>query len=113
MTCYIAVLNGKYGMINKKDNILIPFEFNEIKRTVSYYPDFEAISKTDYFADYGGFILKKKKLIGFADWSAKLIIAPKYIEIKHYANTNMLFVKTTDNKTGYVNAKDGIEFFEN
>ncbi len=95
----IAKLKGNNGIINKQNNSLIPFQYDEIKTII----DAEAII---------GFTLTKKKLIGFADKNAKLTVIPKFLEIKQYYKSNLLQIKTTDNKTGYVHP-DGTEFFEN
>ena len=106
---------NKFGLLSPKKDTIIKPEYDSITKVINfscYYSD-TATVLSYLFSEELGFTLKKKKLIGYADKDGKLIIAPKYTEIKHYAETDLLFIKTTDNKTGYLNAKDGTEYFEN
>jgi len=111
---YTVVLNKKRGYIDSYHKIILPDEYDEIAKLISYYPHIPDKTPVKDRYDYSGFTVKKKKLTGFKDCINRLIIPPKYLDIKYYHDTFcLLMVKTTDNKTGYVNLRNGTEFFEN
>lgn len=112
---YVVVLNKKRGYIDSYYKIILPDDgYDEIAKLITYYPHIPDKTPVKDRYDYSGFTVKKKKLTGYIDCINRLLIPPKYLDIKYCHGTfSLLIVKTTDNKTGYVNLRDGTEFFEN
>lgn len=102
-----AKKGGKWGIINEKNEVVLPFEYDNI------------ISSTTFYADQGG-ILVQNGLQGFVDVKGTIIISPKYAEFNFWENAmeNTFFpryklakVKTKEGKYGYVDLK-GQEYWE-
>jgi len=97
---FIAINNNCMGVITKTNQIKIPIQYEKIS---PFILDYEAIF---------GYQLHNNHLLGFAYNNFSTIIEPQYKSLKQYPNTNLLIITTTKNKIGFIDAKDGTEFFE-
>lgn len=102
-----AKKDGKWGMINEKNETILPFEYDNI------------MASTTFYAHQGG-ILVKDGLFGFVDTKGNILISPKYAEFNFwemamentfYPRYKIAKVKNKEGKFGYVDMK-GQEFWE-
>lgn len=105
--CFIARLNGKWGVVNFKNQIISPFEWDRVSQPV--------------YSNYKGLLVTKNGLLGLIALDGNIIAQPKYLSIEpvwpNFSNMwprelDLIKVTTIDGKLGYLNNK-GIEFFEN
>lgn len=104
-----AKKNGKWGMINERNEVVLPFEYDNI------------IASPTFYAQQGG-ILVKNGLHGFVDTKGTVVIQPKYAEFNFWETAmesttsvsvryRVTKVKSVSGKYGYVDTK-GQEYWE-
>ena len=97
----IAVANGKYGMINEKEEIILPFEYDRIEEKEGF------------------FLLKRKGKVGFFIWNTPYpVIQPVYDEYVRKESIPVnnewnftLFRVMKNGKPGFI-GENGIVFFK-
>ena len=104
-----AKKDGKWGMINERNEVVLPFEYDNI------------IASPTFYAQQGG-ILVKNGLQGFVDTKGTIVIQPKYVEFNFWETAmesitsvsvryRVTKVKSVSGKYGYVDTK-GQEYWE-
>ena len=96
-----AVIDGKYGMINEKEDIILPFEYDHIEEKVGF------------------FLLKRNRKVGFFIWNGLYpVIQPifddyvrKYEIPVNYNWNFILFEIIEQGKRGFV-GENGISYFK-
>lgn len=76
---YATVSTGeKEGLIDRQGNVVIPAEYDEIKR--GYYGPYDPVTDTDSFNAAGYFAVVKDGKLGFVDGQGNVTCEPKYSE---------------------------------
>jgi hypothetical protein len=84
---FIAQLNGKFGLINEKDSVLVPFEYER-----AWIPE-------DYYNAYGAFLIKKNHLYVF--FHDTLFTSKNFKKFFDFHNGKASFCGVTREESGY------------
>lgn len=90
---YIAKYNGKYGVIDRYNNVIIPFNFDD---KINYYVE---------YAQNRYFIIEREGLHGIALANGEIITEPTYNYCSKGPN-DMFFVSYDNKKWGLIDAHD-------
>ena len=94
---YILGKNNKYGVVNQAKKVLLPFTFDEVRTP----PECNCLPE---------YVFRQNGLVGLADHEGKVVIQPRYADLKQFSGARLTLVKNKAGAEGYINRK-GFEYF--
>ena len=90
-------LDGKWGLINKKGDIIVPYKYDNVS---SFYPFSKGLAE-----------IKLNGKVGLINKQGEVVVQPKYDSIYGPKRTGVTTVEL-NGKQFYVNIKNGTEYYE-